>query len=562
MKRSLLIVLSVLALVGLILTGCGEETTTTTTTQTTTTTRTTTTPTGTLPTTTQTTTTQTTTPPPSGVVTGGVLKAIVTGGPAMMSYRGRMGPADATYTFPAAEYLVEPELKDDGTRGWTPFLCESYNIDPTAKTFTFNLRKGVKFHDGTEMTAEVVKWNFQQDIDNGWLQEADKITSIETPDNYTVVIHFTVYSNQYEFNWGWTTIFSKSAWEANAGDDKSTISEGGISWAVDHVVGTGPFILQEYKRDVSMTFVKNPNYWQAGKPYLDAIEFMIIPEATTASALLQAGDVDMWYQGSAAQDWDELSNLGFNVQNFWPGLPMAIYPNTVATDSKWQDKRLREALEYALDKATIAAALGRGFYRPLSQLAPETEWGYIPDLDVREYNMEKAKQLIAETGLPTPVPVTLLVMNNPANVDGGEAIKQYLDAAGFDVTLDLADPGRYYGSVFGTGWADLAFMFYGMNNTNLEMYYSWLSVDPKSYLRSMMRTDYQVQQDAVASLIFDKAEQAAATAALLRNVYEAATVIPCYLPPATVVGAPYLHHDTYKHGFIRQDWENVWMEKH
>jgi len=540
-KKWFILILGVLVIGSLVLASCGEPTATPTSTPTPT------------PTSTPTPT------PTTGPVKGGVLKAIVTGGPAMMSYRGRMGPADATYTFPASEYLVEPEMKADGTRGWTPFLCESYNIDPNAKTFTFKLRKGIKFHDGSEMTAEVVKWNFQQDIDNGWLQEADKITSIDTPDNYTVVIHFTEYSNQYEFNWGWTTIFSKAAWEANAGADKSTTSEGGIAWAVDHCIGTGPFILKEYKRDVSMTFERNPNYWQAGKPLLDGIEFRIIPEATTASALLQNGDVDMWYQGSSAQDWEELSKKGFVVQNFWPGLPMAIYPNTVDPASKWQDIRLREALEYALDKDAIAKTLGRGYYRPLPQLAPETEWGFIPDLDIREYNPDKARQLIAATGLATPIPVTLLVVNNPANVDGGEAIKQYLDAVGFNVTLDLADPGRYYGSVFGTGWADLAYMFYGMNNTNLEMYYSWLSIDPKSYLRSMMRTDFQKEKDKEGSLIFDKAAQAAITADLLKNVYEAATVIPCWLPPATVVAPSYVHHDTYKHGFIRQDWENVWM---
>ena len=98
-------------------------------------------------------------------------------------------------------------------------------------------------------------------------------------------------------------------------------SKQGITWAAGHIVGTGPFILQEYKRDVSMTFVKNPNYWQAGKPYLDGIEFDIIPDATTASALFQAGDVDLWYQGNAAQDWQEMAKKGFHVQNYWPGLP-------------------------------------------------------------------------------------------------------------------------------------------------------------------------------------------------------------------------------------------------
>jgi ABC-type transport system substrate-binding protein len=92
-----------------------------------------------------------------------------------------MGPGDHTYVMPAVEYLVEPYVDEQGNRGWIPFLCESYNIDPDAKTFTFNLRKNVKFTDGSVMNAEVIKWNFQQQIDSGWLQDADKITGIDTP---------------------------------------------------------------------------------------------------------------------------------------------------------------------------------------------------------------------------------------------------------------------------------------------------------------------------------------------------------------------------------------------
>jgi peptide/nickel transport system substrate-binding protein len=478
-----------------------------------------------------------------------------------MSYRGMMGPADATYTFPVAEYLIEPEMKEDGTRGWIPFLCESYELSADTNTFTFNLRQGVMFSDGTEMTADVVKWNFQQDIDNGWLQEADKITSIDTPDNYTVVIHFTKFSNQYLFNWGWTTIFSKAAWVEAAGTDDTT-AQAGIDWAVSHCVGTGPFTLTDYQTDVSMTFTKNPDYWQEGKPYLDKIVFEIIPDATTASAALQSGEVDFWYQGSSALDWKNFKEQGYDVINYWAGLPQALMPNTVTEDSKFQDIRLREALEYALDKPAIAQALGQGFYTPLPQLAPESEWGYIPDLAVRGFDREKAKQLVADAGYPDGCPISLLIQNVPASVDAGEAIKGYLDQAGFITTLDLADPGRFYASVFGTGWDDVVNMFYGMNNTNLEMYYSWFSVDPKSYLVDLARTPYQQEEDPIASTLVSEADQEAATAALLKNIYEAANVIPLWLVPATTVAPTYVHHHTYRDGFIRQDWENVWMDAH
>ena len=501
-------------------------------------------------------------PAPSGPESGGILRGIITAGPLMMSYRGRMGPGDHTYVMPAVEYLVEPYVDEQGNRGWIPFLCESYDIDPAGKTFTFKLRKGVKFHDGSILDAEVVRWNIQQQIDSGWWQDADKVVSIETPDDSTVVIHFTEYSNQYEFNWGWTAIWSKQAWMDATGGDATTTNEKGIDWAVDHVVGTGPFKLKEYKRDVSISWEKFDDYWQEGKPYLDGMEFQIITEATTASSLLQAGDIDLWYQGNAAQDWAELEPKGFVVKNYWPGLPMALWGNTVNPDSKWKDIRVREALEYAIDKAPIAQALGLGYYKPMEQIAPSTEWGYIPDLPIRKYNPDKAKELLAAAGYKNGCPVTLLVQSVPAFIDAGEAIKGYLDQAGFKCELDLADPGRYFGSVFGTGWEDLLYMFYGMDVNYLATYMSWFSSDPKSNLASFERPPEQVAMDKEAVLIPDTKGQIEMTEKLCRYLYEEARLCPLWWTPATTVCHDYVHHEIYRHGFIRVDWENVWMDKH
>jgi len=544
MKKILLILLSVVVIGAMLLSGCSEPEEPTPT------------PTPTpAPTPTP---TPTPTPEPTGPVSGGILRGIITAGPLMMSYRGQMGPGDHTYVMPAVEYLVEPYVDEAGNRGWIPFLCESYDIDPVGNTFTFKLRKGVKFHDGSVMDAEVVKWNFQQQIDSGWLQDADKVVSIETPDDSTVVINFTEYSNQYEFNWGWTAIWSMEAFESAAGGDL----EKGIEWAVDHVVGTGPFKLKEYKRDVSISWEKFNDYWQEGKPYLDGLEFQIITEATTASSLLQAGDVDLWYQGHSAQDWAELAPKGYIVTTYWPGLPQALWGNTVNPDSKWQDKKVREAMEYALDKAVMAEALGLGYYVPSAQIAPSTEWGYIPDLPTREYNPEKAKQLLAEAGYGDGCPVTLLISSVPANIDAGEAIKGYLDAAGFEVELDIADPGRYFGSVFGMGWDDVVQMFYGMDVNYLATYMSWFSSDPKSNLASFERPPEQIAMDKEAVLIVSPADQQKMTEKLCRYLYEEARVCPLWWTPAAAVSQDYVHHEIYRHGFIRVDWENVWMDQH
>lgn len=502
-------------------------------------------------------------PEPSGPVPGGILKSVIIAGPAMMSYKGQMGPQDATYVMPAVEQLVEPLVTEDGARGWEPWLCESYEIDPQGKTFTFNLREGIKFHDGSVMDAEVVKWNFVQQIESGWLQDADKVTSIETPDDSTVVIHFSEYSNQYEFNWGWTPIYSKAAWMEATGGDPDPTNEKGIDWATDHVVGTGPFVLKEYKRDVSMTWEKFDDYWREGRPYLDGLEGKIVTEATTSSSLLQAGDIDIWYQGHTAKYWDELDSKGYVVKNYWPGLPYCIYTNTKDPDTKWQDKRVREALEYAIDNEAIAKALGHGYYEPMEQLAPSTEWGYIQELDdVREYNPEKAKQLLADAGYEDGCPIKLTVLSTPGDIDAAESIKGYLDQAGFDCNLDIADPGRFYGSVFGTGWEDAVLYFYGMDVTFLSTYMSWFSTDPKSNLASFARTDYQKERDPEIVKLVSAEDQKAATEEMCRHLYEEARLCPLWKVPATTVGAPYVHYDIYKHGFIRVDWQKYWMEEH
>ena len=219
-------------------------------------------------------------------------------------------------------------------------------------------------------------------------------------------------------------------------------------------------------------------------------------------------------------------------------------------------------MEYAIDKDAIAKALGLGYYKASHQIAPDTEWGYMPDLQTREYDPAKAKALLTEAGFPNGCPVTLLVWNVPPNPDAAQAIKGYMDQAGFKVTLDLADPGRFFGSVFGTGWSDLLLMFYGMDVNYLATYMSWFSSDPKSNLASFKRPDAQIAMDKQAVLIQDAAGQMKETADLMKFLYDNAELCPLWWVPATSVCQNYVHDEIYRHGFIRVDWENVWMDKH
>ena len=138
--------------------------------------------------------------------------------------------------------------------------------------------------------------------------------------------------------------------------------------------------------------------------------------------------------GGDAKDQVDLVKKGFKRQASWPALGYAIWPNTANPNSKWKDKRLREAIEYALDKDAIAKALGFGLYKPLKSLPPEGEWGYDPNYNPRPYNPAKAKELLAAAGYANGLKAKLLVFFTPDWKDAGTAIKQYLDAAGFQIT--------------------------------------------------------------------------------------------------------------------------------
>ena len=173
-------------------------------------------------------------------------------------------------------------------RKLVPDLAESVVEDPDALTITVKLHQGIKFHDGTELTAEVAKWNYDLGAAGGKLQFADAIKEFEIVDNYNYVLHLNYWHNQLLQSLGWVPMFSKDAYEANGGEE----------WAMTHLVGTGPFILKEFNRDQSWCGSRTPT--TGAKPaYLDGIEVTIIPDATTASALMQAGQADIWQTADA-----------------------------------------------------------------------------------------------------------------------------------------------------------------------------------------------------------------------------------------------------------------------
>lgn len=479
---------------------------------------------------------------------GGIIKMIYAGGPQVLGYYPEMGPGDHAAGFPALECMMEMNEE----RKVVPFLAESIDIDDKKLTMTFKIRKGIKFHDGSDLNAEVVAWNYQLLKDTKKLQFHEMIKRIEIVDDYTMVLHLTGYNNQLEYSFGWVAILSKAAYESK-----------GKEWCRTHIVGTGPFQQVEWKRDVHLKWKKFDGYWQKGRPYLDGIEVIYIPDPVTASAMIQAGQADMWITGVSAKYQKELEEKGFIRKAYWSGIPGILTPNTKNPDGPMANLKVREAVEYAIDKAEIAKTIGFGYYTPLKMMHPEGEWAYDPDWPGRPYNPEKAKKLLAEAGYPKGLKIKLLAF--PAFGGGAtaaEAIQAYLGDVGIQVDLDLADIGRYFGSMFGSGWDDLLLGFCGIDYNSLGTIQSWYGHSPRTQMASYKQTDKIIALSKESISYKNENDIKDSCRKIALELSEQALIIPLWNIPGAYIMQPWVHTNYMEMGFVRWKMFDMWMEKH
>ena len=197
---------------------------------------------------------------------------IVAAGPWVLGYVPEMGPGDSAAVMPALERLME--YNED--KELVPFLAESVIIAKDLKSMTFKLRKGIKFHDGSEMNADAVAWNFQMK-ETKRLQFDDRLAKIEGNGRLLHRAPHKQVQQPARLAWGWTAILSKQAFEKAGGGN---LEEQGVGKA--NPVGTGPFKLAEYKVDNYIKWVRNENYWQPGSPTPTALYVRYVPDPVTA----------------------------------------------------------------------------------------------------------------------------------------------------------------------------------------------------------------------------------------------------------------------------------------
>jgi peptide/nickel transport system substrate-binding protein len=485
-------------------------------------------------------------PPPANAVRGGTLRATKGAFPRVLGYVPDFGPVDGPFVLPVADKLVNWDAKGN----LIPELAESWDWNPKTGAFTWHLRKGVSFQDGTPFNAEALKWDFDTRLAAKALFDGDLVKSVEVVDEYILRMYLSEFTAMSVYNYGFATYpMSPTAFKNNGGKD----------WARFHPVGAGPFKLASFVRDTSIKYEKNENYWRRGYPLLDAIEIRFIPDPVTARMMLESKETDICLEVVNVRSAVELEQKGFRA--VWgPGSVWALLPNSTKLGSPYANKKVREAVEYAIDRPALAKMLGLGKFEPLTQLEPKASPAYIEGFNPRSYNPGKAKKLLIEAGYPNGFESKLLI--NEQNRDAGVAIQSYLTAVGIKLDLDVADIGRYSASIYSPqGWDDLALAWGGVNPDASDLFVHWGSRPMTHRYGKILKSKEFLAASEKALHTYDPTGNKEALRRMVKIAADDAMVVPLYRDTMASVMQPNVHSDYMK--IHRQVWraDEEWMEK-
>ena len=350
---------------------------------------------------------------------------------------------------------------------WLPekSMAESFEVSPDGQTITFKVRKGVKFHDGTDYNAQVHAWNLNWvlDPDNAavtrpQISAIDKVTAI---DDTTLEIHtdrvYTPLLNALGMMGGMP--FSKIEYEEKGEDHLRTF---GAS-------STGPFMVEEWIQGEKTVFKANREHYHQENtyPYLDEIIWVEIPDTQVRGAALATGQIDVAGIDSKAKD--VIAQLRGTDGIFEAkGMAGVRLSHHNAARAPFDDIRVRQAAQMAIDRAAWNDVLqgGEGHVYMGSVLPPTSAFAYEVDEYMYEYNPEKARELLeeyaAEKGLTLPLttmsafkctdeqleigctdlveaPITVTTTTSAANVARAEFEAAAYNAVGFEVTMNLGE---------------------------------------------------------------------------------------------------------------------------
>jgi peptide/nickel transport system substrate-binding protein len=415
-----------------------------------------------------------------------------TGGTMVFGAAGAPRSFDPLFAQDGETFRVSRQIYDtlitykQGTSELAPALATSWTPNADGTEWTFTLREGVTFHDGTPFNAEAVCFNFNRwfnlptaaaqsqaiyyyETFGGYsnnLTDAAKdpvYNSCQAPNPTTAVVKLNRAKGAFPAAFGLTSlsISSPAALQQYNGDEVTQSGESFTysTYAMEHPTGTGPFRFESYDRtNQTITLVRNDQYW--GEPAkLDKLIFRVIPDENARRQELQAGTIDGFDYPSAA-DWPSLKEAGFQVL-VRPVFNILYLGINTKNNPALGDVRVRQAIAYALDRESLVRNQMPEGAVVATQFIPDTVAGYNPDIQAIPYDPDRARALLAEAGVPNltlnfyyPTDVSRPYMPNPTNIF--TALAENLRQAGITVN-PVARPwnGGYLDDVQVNGVQDL-----------------------------------------------------------------------------------------------------------
>lgn len=354
----------------------------------------------------------------------------------------------------AIDKVFEPLVSFDSKGEVIDWLAKSHTISADGLTYTFVLRDGLKFSNGTDVTAADAVFSLErhQNTKDTPLPITASIDSITAQDNKTLVI---------KLKEAYTPFLSELANFSNGIIPKDF---GGVSEEqfFKKPVGTGPFVVDTWDPAGDLTFVKNKYYWQAGKPYIDKLVYKLISDDNQAINQLKAGQVDAIESVSLgnAKELEKGTDTTLATNGSW--VVEQLFFNTL--DEHFSDVHVRRALAMALDRKGLTSALTFGYAAPANSLLPPTiTYNTNNTIKALDFNAESAKAELAKSKFPTGFSTKLLIASGDnTRAQEAQIIQQAAKSIGINMEIESVEVASFrerffaynYSAMINSGQAD------------------------------------------------------------------------------------------------------------
>lgn len=371
---------------------------------------------------------------PGGQADGSQLTLAIGSEPENLDPHAIRAGTDQYFAVNVFERLMERDVEGE----LVPGLATSYSMSEDGTAFTFELRQGATFHNGDPVTAEDVKYSFERFVDpelgNVFAFLLDKLDHVEIVDEDTVTVHLTEFDGQFVPGGGFAYIVPKNFIEQN-----------GREHFAENPVGTGPLKFVERRIRESFTLERFDEYWGEPAGY-ERYEFRIASDANARVAAIRSGAVSLISQ-VPPQNLDQLrGEAGLKVESGYTAENVWVKFGAIDGDQPWADVRVREAMDYAIDKEAIIDQVLNGLGVLYSGVAPISAGFDRADYEARPYDQARARELLAEAGYADGFEINIVTPVNgrlPASEQTMQAVAGYWSEIGIQANVQVLEYSQW-----------------------------------------------------------------------------------------------------------------------